>query len=64
MKNKVTCRPCKEQNNWEIEDENGVVQSKHYQTKAECVSAGQKIAEECGCELCVEDQGDSNSYSN
>lgn len=55
MKNKVTCRPCKEQNNWEIEDENGNVLNKHYQTKAECVQAGKKMANECGAELCVED---------
>lgn len=55
MKNKVTCRPCKEQNNWEIEDANGVVLKKHYQTKDACVNAGEKLAEECGCELCVED---------
>lgn len=61
MKNKVTCRPCKEQNNWEIEDQNGVVQTKHYQTKSECVSAGRRMAQESGCELCVEDQTASNA---
>lgn len=60
MKNKVTCRPCKEENNWEIEDQNGVVQAKHYQTKSECVLAGRKMAEEVGCELCVEDQTANN----
>ncbi len=55
MKNKITCRPCKEQNNWEIEDCNGVVLKKHYSTKEACVNAGRKLANECGCSLCVED---------
>ena len=53
MKKKITCRPCKEQNNWEIEDQNGIVLNKHYQTKKECVCAGMELAEECDCELCV-----------
>lgn len=53
MDKKITCRPCKEENNWEIENENGVVLEKHYATKAACVKAGKKLAEECGCELCV-----------
>ncbi len=55
MKDKVVCRPCKEQNNWEIQDPNGVVLTKHYDTKDACVCAGKRLAEECGCELCVED---------
>lgn len=25
MKKTITCRPCKEQNNWEIKDQNGNV---------------------------------------
>ena len=53
MKNKITCRPCKEQNNWEIEDQTGKVLDKHYSTRKECVTAGNKMAEECGCELYV-----------
>lgn len=61
MKNKVTCRPCKEENNWEIEDENGVVLNKHYQTKEACVEAGRNLANECGCELCVEDTTSMNT---
>lgn len=56
MDKKVTCRPCKEQNNREIEDPNGHVQSKHYADKQSCVKAGEKLAEECGCELCVCDK--------
>lgn len=53
-KNKVTCRPCKEEKNWEIEGPDGTVYSKHYQTKAECVKAGRKYAEEFGCDLQIE----------
>ena len=53
MDKKITCRPCKEQSNWEIENENGVVLEKHYKTREACVCAGKKLAEECGCELCV-----------
>lgn len=54
--NKITCRPCKEQNNWEIEDQNGKVLNKHYATKQACVAAGQKMATEAGCELFVNDE--------
>ena len=36
-----------------FENENGVVLEKHYKTKEACVSAGKKLAKECGCELCV-----------
>ncbi|MCM1260845.1 MAG: DUF2604 domain-containing protein [Prevotella sp.] len=54
MKKTVTCRPCKEQNNWEIKDQNGQVLEEHYATEEACVCAGKKIAAECGCELCVE----------
>jgi len=53
MKDKITCRPCKEQNNWEIEDQYGEVLDQHYSTKESCVKAGERIATECGCELCI-----------
>ncbi len=53
MKNKITCRPCKEQKNWEIENQYGEVLNQHYSSKQECVRAGEKLANECGCELCV-----------
>ena len=53
MKKTITCRPCKEQNNWEIENQYGVVEKKHYSTKEECVKAGRKMAAECGAELDV-----------
>ena len=61
MDKKITCRPCKEKNNWEIENEFGVVLEKHYKTKDACVKAGQKLADECHCELCV---CDTTSCSN
>ena len=51
----------KEKNNWEIENEFGVVLEKHYKTKDACVKAGQKLADECHCELCV---CDTTSCSN
>lgn len=53
MKDKITCRPCKEQNNWEREDQYGEVLDQHYSTKESCVKAGERIATECGCELCI-----------
>ena len=53
MKDKITCRPCKEEKNWEIEDQHGKVLDKHYNTRKECVNAADKMAEECGCELYV-----------
>lgn len=56
MKDKITCRPCKEQNNWEIENQYGEVLDTHYSTKESCVKAGQHLAAECGCELCVCDK--------
>lgn len=56
---KVTCRPCKEENNWEIQDPNGTVLEKHYTSKTECVHAGQKLATEFSCELIVEDETES-----
>ena len=60
MKKTITCRPCKEQNNWEIENQYGVVEQKHYSTKEECVKAGRKIAAECGAELDVCDKAKNN----
>lgn len=53
MKNKITCRPCKEENNWEIENQYGEVLEKHYASKQSCVEAGERLANECGCELDV-----------
>lgn len=53
MKKTITCRPCKEQNNWEIKDQNGKVLNEHYDTKEACLCAGKKLATECGCDLTV-----------
>ena len=53
---KVVCRPCKEENNWEIMEPNGQVQTKHYKTKNECVKQARKYAQEFACELVVEDK--------
>ena len=55
----VICRPCKEQDNWELQDPNGNVQTKHYKTKAECMKAGRKMAEEYSCDLVIEDLKDA-----
>ena len=55
-KKNVVCRPCKEENNWEIVDPNGHVYSKHYQNKSDCVKQARKYAEEFGCELVVEEK--------
>ena len=55
---KVTCRPCKEQNDWEIETPDGEVLNKHYQNKMECVRMRRHLAEEYGCELDVQDYYD------
>ena len=49
----TSCRPCKEQNNWEIKDQNGNVLNEHYETKEACVCAGKKLATECDCGLTV-----------
>lgn len=57
---KVTCRPCKEENNWEIEVPTGKVLSKHYPTKSECVKAARAYAQEYGYELVVEDKKSNN----
>ena len=51
MKKTITCRPCKEKNNWERKDQNGNVLNEHYETKEACVCAGKKLATECGCGL-------------
>ncbi|MBQ9125016.1 MAG: DUF2188 domain-containing protein [Acholeplasmatales bacterium] len=56
MNKKITCRPCKEQQNWEIAMENGDVLDTHYNTKEACVKAGEKIAREKDCSLCVEEE--------
>ena len=55
-KKNVICRPCKEQNNWEIEEPNGKVSKTHYNTRAACVKAGKSMSQEFGCELVVENQ--------
>lgn len=63
MKNtkKVTCRPCKEQDNWEIMGPDGMVFQKHYSTRRDCVKAGREYANEFGCEMVVENKNDSNT---
>lgn len=48
---KVTCRPCKEENNWEIETPGGKVLPNHFSTKKEAVQVGKKYAMEAGAEL-------------
>lgn len=64
MKNQnVTCRPCKEQNNWEIKQPNGQVSKTHYYSKQACVEAGRKMAEEFACELIVNDQNESSNMN-
>lgn len=47
----MTCRPCKEQSNWEIETPGGKVLPNHFDTKAEAVRVGKKYAMEAGAEL-------------
>ncbi len=65
MNNKnVVCRPCKEQNNWEIKQPNGQVSKTHYYSKQACVNAGRKMAEEFGCELIVNDNKTTNNNTN
>lgn len=54
MKNsqkKVICRPCKEENNWEVETPGGKVLPNHFSTKQEAVRVGKKYAMEAGAEL-------------
>ncbi len=60
-KKKVTCRPCKEEDNWEIETPNGKVLKQHYKTKSECVRAGKELAQEYGYELCVENTNNQDN---
>lgn len=61
---KVVCRPCKEENNWEIMEPNGHVQAKHYQSKNECVKKARQYAQEFGYELVVEDTQTTNKQNN
>ena len=61
---KVVCRPCKEENNWEIMEPNGHVQAKHYQSKNECVKKARQYAQEFGYELVVEDTQTANKQNN
>lgn len=66
MKNtqkKVTCRPCKEENNWEIETPGGKVLPNHFSTKAEAVRVGKKYAMEAGAELEILNKTQSTSKS-
>ena len=46
-----TCRPCKEQSNWEIENPEGEVMERHYPTRQQCLEAALRYAEEYGCDL-------------
>ena len=48
---KVICRPCKEENNWEVETPGGKVLPNHFSTKQEAVRVGKKYAQEAGAEL-------------
>lgn len=48
---KVVCRPCQEENNWEVETPGGKVLPNHFSTKAEAVRVGKKYAMEAGAEL-------------
>ena len=57
---KVVCRPCKEENNWEIMEPNGYVQAKHYQSKSEAVKKAREYAQEFGYELVVEEKQTKN----
>ena len=57
---KVVCRPCKEENNWEIMEPNGHVQAKHYQNKTEAVKHARQYAQEFGYELVVEEKQTTN----
>lgn len=66
MKNtqkKVTCRPCKEENNWEIETPGGKVLPNHFSTKAEAVRVGKKYVMEAGAELEILNKTQSTSKS-
>ena len=60
---KVVCRPCKEDNTWEIMEPNGHVQAKHYQNKNECVKKGREYAQEFGYELVVEEKQTANKQN-
>lgn len=54
-KTRVICRPCKEENNWEIVAPNGRTMKQHYDTKQTAVNAARKYAFEHGSELFVMD---------
>jgi len=60
---KVTCRPCKEQNNWEVETPGGKVLPNHFATKAEAVRVGKQYAMEAGAELEVVNKKQSSNVS-
>ncbi len=50
---KITCKYCSKENNWEIKDQNGNILNKHYSSKEKCIKDAKKLANECGCELCI-----------
>ena len=58
---KVTCRPCKEENNWEVETPGGKVLPNHFSTKQEAVRVGRKYAQEAGAELEVLNKTQQNN---
>ena len=54
MNQSITCRQCKERpGTWEIQDQNGTVRQKHYNTQDECINEGKKLAQEYGLDLIV-----------
>lgn len=60
MNKTITCRPCKEQPNWEIEDQYGVVLDTHYAKKEDCIKEGRRLAKECGCKLTITNETKQN----
>ena len=52
----LVCRPCAEQNNWEIQMLNGEVNPKHFPTQKECEQEAAKLCEEYGCDYVVEEK--------
>ncbi len=50
---KITCEFCNKENYWKIKDEKGNILQEHYLSKDECIKEAKKLANECGCELCI-----------
>ena len=46
----LVCRPCAEQNNWEIQMLNGEVNPKHFPTQKECEQEAAKLCQEYCCD--------------